>query len=263
MASEWFYTLRGQQAQAPATAAQLKQLASSGQLTPADLVWQDGMPNWVPASSIKGLFAPAKAAEAPAADRVPAARPESPGRATARAGSPPDVAKSPPGVPDLHPALALLLTVCSCGLFGLWYAYQVCAAFDARATGRTADGAGRPLGRPRHPLGVLVLTYLTAGVYFYYWVYRVLRECGDYTGRRDADPRVELTLMLLFPLYGVYVAVFRLPGVIRHAQVQAGLPEHALLRESPLFLNPCFYFALPLLAMSYQEALNQVWGTAA
>ena len=56
MATEWYYTNNGQQAPVPVSAAQLKQLATSNQLQPTDLVWQDGMENWMPASSIKGLF---------------------------------------------------------------------------------------------------------------------------------------------------------------------------------------------------------------
>lgn len=54
--NDWHYTLNGQQAAAPASPAHLKQLAASGQLQPTDLVWKEGMANWVPANSIKGLF---------------------------------------------------------------------------------------------------------------------------------------------------------------------------------------------------------------
>src|SRR4051812_15217347 len=53
--SEWYYTSAGQQ-NGPVTAAQLKQAAQSGQLTPTDLVWKDGMPDWVPATKLKGIF---------------------------------------------------------------------------------------------------------------------------------------------------------------------------------------------------------------
>ena len=53
--SEWYYTSAGQQT-GPVTSAQLKQAAQSGQLTPNDLVWKDGMPDWVPATKLKGIF---------------------------------------------------------------------------------------------------------------------------------------------------------------------------------------------------------------
>src|SRR5262245_43410715 len=47
------------------------ELASSGRLQPADLVWRDGMANWVAAQTIKELFPQ----RAPAAVRRPAAAP--------------------------------------------------------------------------------------------------------------------------------------------------------------------------------------------
>ena len=84
MADEWFYTQQGQQ-QGPVSAGQLKQLAISGRLLPTDLVWKEGMANWVPASSTRGLFpqSPASGAAAPASARA------------ARSGSGPTSARKP------------------------------------------------------------------------------------------------------------------------------------------------------------------------
>lgn len=78
MADLWYYTSEGKQME-PVTAGELKQLAGSGFLKPADMVWKEGMANWVPASSLKGLFpagAPAAAtavAAQPQADPIPVA----------------------------------------------------------------------------------------------------------------------------------------------------------------------------------------------
>lgn len=58
MASEWFYSQGGKSRLGPIATAQLQALAKSGQLKPTDLVWQQGMAQWVTASKIKGLFAP-------------------------------------------------------------------------------------------------------------------------------------------------------------------------------------------------------------
>lgn len=57
MAEQWFYTCEGKQMD-PVAAAELKQLAAGGLLKPEDLVWKEGMPRWVPAKTIKGLFPP-------------------------------------------------------------------------------------------------------------------------------------------------------------------------------------------------------------
>jgi hypothetical protein len=162
----------------------------------------------------------------------------------------------------MNPLLVLLLTVCTGGLFGLFYSYRVCTAYSAAAARRTADAAGRTLGRARHPVAVLVLSYLTCGLYFSYWTYRAMQDCSVYTGGKPYGSRAELTLMLLFPAYAAYVALFRLPDLVKRTQAAAGVPESGALNHAPLFLNPCLFCAFPFLAMILQDALNQVWFTA-
>jgi hypothetical protein len=63
----WFYVRNGQQ-QGPVSVAQLRQYAA-----PTDLVWQNGMTDWVPAHSVPGLLPPA-------APRPPMAPPGMPGQ---------------------------------------------------------------------------------------------------------------------------------------------------------------------------------------
>jgi hypothetical protein len=261
MANDWYYTQNGQPAQAPVSAAQLKQLAAAGQLQPTDLVWQEGMANWAPASSIKGLFGgPIKEAPSPAA---PTNAEKLAPRGKVKAG-PTETVNAPlgGGLMDMHPLLVLLLSVCTFGIFGLVYAFKVCFEYAALASRRETDSAGRVLGRARHPLWVLLLTYLTAGYYFYYWVYAVMRECSDYTGRKDFNARTEFSLMLLFPPYAIYVAVFKLPDMIRRAQGLAGIPESGMMGTVAVFLNPCMVCGLPFLGMLYQDALNHIWFSA-
>lgn len=54
--SQWFCNVGGQQ-YGPISIDDLKQWAQQGRLGRADLVWTEGMPNWVPASSVPDLFA--------------------------------------------------------------------------------------------------------------------------------------------------------------------------------------------------------------
>ena len=54
--AQWYYTNAGQQA-GPVDESQLKGLVSSGQVGPQDLVWKDGMANWLPAASVSELGA--------------------------------------------------------------------------------------------------------------------------------------------------------------------------------------------------------------
>ncbi len=252
MANEWHYTLNGQPAAVPVGAAQLKQLAASGQLKPSDLVWQDGMLEWAPASSVKGLFPTNKST----GDSVIVPPTSGAKGALGRKTTPPPSQRD---WRDLHPLVVVLLTLASGGLFGFFYSYKICGSYAAKAVNRRLDGAGRALGRARHPFAVMLLSYLTVGIYFVYWLARALHECNEYLGRKDASARSELSLMLIFPPYALYVAVFVLPDTIRRAQVLAGMPETASVRHPILFLNPCLLLGIPLLVAIHQEALNQIW----
>lgn len=55
MSEEWYFTIGGRQT-GPVSTAQLKQLASSGQLSRTDMVWKYGMLDWLPAGNLTGLF---------------------------------------------------------------------------------------------------------------------------------------------------------------------------------------------------------------
>lgn len=255
MANEWHYTLNGQPAAVPVSAPQLKQLAASGQLKPTDLVWQDGMLEWAPASSVKGLFPTGKSLGDSAVVPPVSSVKTNLGRKTV-----------PPTAPrewtELHPLAVLVLTLASGGVFGLFYSYKVCQSYAAKTTARKIDAAGRTLGRIRHPFAVFLLSYLTLGFYFYYWLARALGECNEYLGRKDVSPRGELSLMLIFPPYALYVVVYVLPESIRRAQTLAALPETPNVRHAVLFLNPCLLLGAPLLGAIHQQALNQIWLTS-
>lgn len=58
MSKRFHYTHDGVQ-YGPVEARELKAAAERGGLIPTDLVWQEGAPDWVAASTVKGLFPPA------------------------------------------------------------------------------------------------------------------------------------------------------------------------------------------------------------
>lgn len=55
MADEWYYS-RDKQQLGPVTRSRLGDLAAAGDLRPGDLVWRDGMAEWVAASRVQGLI---------------------------------------------------------------------------------------------------------------------------------------------------------------------------------------------------------------
>jgi len=55
--ADWFYS-KDETRLGPVTEDELKRLATDGQLKPADLVWRDGMVDWVEARTVSVLFPP-------------------------------------------------------------------------------------------------------------------------------------------------------------------------------------------------------------
>jgi hypothetical protein len=55
MSQQWYYLVNGERV-GPVSTTLLKELAVSGELQATDMVWRDGLPQWVSAGSIKGLI---------------------------------------------------------------------------------------------------------------------------------------------------------------------------------------------------------------
>jgi len=72
----WYYARENKQL-GPVGPAELKQLAERGELGPDQLVWREGMDDWVPARKIRGLFDGEAPAERPAEAPAPQAARES------------------------------------------------------------------------------------------------------------------------------------------------------------------------------------------
>jgi GYF domain 2 len=71
MADQWHYTCKGKET-GPVATAELKRLAATGSLRPTDLVWKDGMADWVRAGSLTGLFPDSAAITARVVSPTPA-----------------------------------------------------------------------------------------------------------------------------------------------------------------------------------------------
>ena len=137
---EWYYA-RGNQQQGPVALQALQDLIRSGQLQPSDLVWRQGMPNWVSANQIPELFSnhSAPTPVPPSPYNPPATAPYPPqGQYAPHPGAP-----SPYGQPGAYPAYqqpyagqpvpnylvqAILVTLFCClpfGIVSIVYAAQV------------------------------------------------------------------------------------------------------------------------------------------
>ena len=91
MEAVWYYVVNGEQ-QGPVSFADLQAAAAGGKVAPTALVWKEGMPDWVAAQTVAGLF--------PVPVAPPPPVPASPATADAY-----PLAESPP--PPPRPALSL------------------------------------------------------------------------------------------------------------------------------------------------------------
>ena len=99
MATDWYY-FKGQERIGPIGSQQLKDLAATGNIQPADLVWKEGMAEPQPAAKLKGLFEIVPAA--PPRAKVPPRIPQSPAESVTQAKrAAPLVSGTPPGETSL------------------------------------------------------------------------------------------------------------------------------------------------------------------
>jgi hypothetical protein len=107
---QWYYSKNGTQL-GPIGDEEIKAKVASGEIAPTDLVWKDGMGDWLPSSQVAELRG-----NAPTQTATPGAdSPHSPYQAPATVGSP--AYQSPQGVVVLSQGMSIASMVC--GILGL------------------------------------------------------------------------------------------------------------------------------------------------
>ena len=102
-------------------------------------------------------------------------------------------------------ALCIVLSLITCGIYGLYWMY--CLAEDVNIVTGRADASGGM---------VLLLSIVTCGIYGLYWLYK----CGDAMDRLRGGGGYLGILYLLLGLLGF--------GVISFALLQSNLNEYAV-----------------------------------
>jgi len=93
---QWFYARGGEQ-MGPVSPAGLRQIAQAGEIAAGDLVWREGMAEWAPAGTVKGLF-PETKDKVPATGAPAASAPALTPAATSTALADSSVAATPPAM---------------------------------------------------------------------------------------------------------------------------------------------------------------------
>jgi len=112
----------------------------------------------------------------------------------------------------------------------------------------------------RNPLGVLGLSIITIGIYFFYWWYKANDEIKRFTGDQTISPSRSLLAVIpgFLLIVPPFIAYYNTANHIMQMEQQRGITSQispALL----VVLAIVFSFAIPPYA---QEHLNRVWDSA-
>jgi hypothetical protein len=162
---EWYYA-RGNKQMGPVPAADLKRLASVGELRPEDLVWREGMTEWTLARNVRGLFDGEEKAAIVTTEVIVSRGTGSPSAIGQAAAATPSVAVPPAPYavpsPRRHPLDALLdglrthfdapfidrtsKVFRQCGSYGLLAAMLLVVVFAVIMTAKTHNMESIPAG---------------------------------------------------------------------------------------------------------------------
>lgn len=209
--SEWHYSKNGN-ASGPVDGATLKRLARDGELLRTDLVWKEGMANWLPALRVKGLFDATPPASATAAPMTTASAPQPP--ASLAYASPRTGNEALPA--EVRPRSPIPFTIIAALMFasGLVVAYQ--AYF---LSGSAQDVLVSVIGT----CGFLVLA-IPALVLWMVWIFGVHRDVRTLThGQYTISPGKAVGFSFI-PLFDAFWACY-MPYSLTH-EINRHLRQH-------------------------------------
>ncbi len=125
------------------------------------------------------------------------------------------------------------------------------------ATDGTAAPSRRPIGAVRGPAGTWLLSFVTFGIYFLVWYYKVNRELRDFDSSIKVKPGGAVcTLVFGGILFGIppIVSLVKTGGRINQAQRIAGIQADC---SGGLGFLLSILFGLNV--VYYQSHLNKVW----
>lgn len=108
--------------------------------------------------------------------------------------------------------------------------------------------------KKREPVLVLLLSIVTCGIYFYYWLYQITRELGEYL-QNDNNPVLDLLLSLFCFPYCIYW-MYRTGKQVSDAQFKSGKLVPA--DNSVLYVILGIFGLWVVSALIIQSTLNEI-----
>ncbi|MHB0976723.1 MAG: DUF4234 domain-containing protein [Candidatus Aquicultorales bacterium] len=120
-------------------------------------------------------------------------------------------------------------------------------------------------GKPRSPAGVAFLSFITLGIYFVYWHYKVNREIVEYEIKIEGSPSVSAAAVSfgwLFLFIPSFISVFK---TTERASLmfEKNQPSIIISPGWATFLHAFLLLGFPMLSLFYppylQGKLNRFW----
>ena len=94
--------------------------------------------------------------------------------------------------------LAVILTIVTCGIYGLYWIYKLNDEINEMAQDESAPGGAM----------VLILFIVTCGIYGLYWLYRMGEKC-DYIAQTHTSNNIVYLILGIFGLGIVAIALMQ------------------------------------------------------
>src|SRR5579863_1746322 len=118
------------------------------------------------------------------------------------------------------------------------------------------------LGTPRSPWVVLLLTFLTCGFYYYYFIYVVTAETQDFLGQTELNMSPGMEILLTIVTFGIW-------NIYWDYRMGKRMATMCQIVGLPVTDNAVLYLILDLVgvgiinAILEQDTLNRIWQAAA
>lgn len=123
----------------------------------------------------------------------------------------------------------------------------------AAAPAAPTSGGGGAKGKVENPTTVLILGFVTCGIYCIYWMWVRAKEMNDYLGRQVINPLFVVPGCLCGPLliYVDYLYCWALPEMQKKAGIEAK-DEKVMQLILMILLAPVGQYMV-------QQKLNEIW----
>ena len=115
------------------------------------------------------------------------------------------------------------------------------------------------VGEKRDPGMVILFTFLTCGIYAFWWYHKYATEIKNALGRQDLNPGTDLLLTFVTcGIWGIIAFYNKYPKLITDMQQRVGLPPNDI-SSTTIILGVLF---APAAIYIIQSELNKVWDAA-